>query len=61
MNSLCVTATGKNIFKEVEKKQSQYNLKGNLLRCIITDDGEIICRAEKRLHWTIYKFCRNVI
>lgn len=52
MNSLCGTTTDENTCKEVEKKLSQYNLKWNLLRCIITDDGEIICRAEKSLCWT---------
>lgn len=60
MNSLCGTTTSENIFKELEKKLSQYNLKWNLLRCIVSDNGEIICRAEKRLR-QIHKFCRNVI
>lgn len=32
------TTTGENIFKEIAKVLIQYNLKWNLLRCVVTDD-----------------------
>lgn len=48
MKSLHQTNTGENIFKEVEKKLSQYNPKWNLLRSIITDDGEKYLESRKK-------------
>lgn len=39
------TTTGENIFKEIAKVLIQYNLKWNLLRCVITDDKNM-CGAE---------------
>lgn len=48
--------------KKLRDKIDEYNLKCNLLRCIITDGGKNICRAEKtkRFSWTNYKVCENV-
>lgn len=45
-NSLCGISTDKNIFKQVEEKQIQYNLKWNCLRCVTVNDGKNMCGGE---------------
>lgn len=46
INSLHGTTIGENIFKEAEKAQIQYNMKWNLLRCVIIDASKI-CVKQK--------------
>jgi hypothetical protein len=59
MNSLRGTTTGENIFKEVEKTLTKYNLKWNQLKCVTTDGGKNMCGTEKGLVGNIYKACEN--
>jgi hypothetical protein len=40
MNSLRGTTTGEDIFKEVEKMLTKYNLKWNQIKCVTTDGGK---------------------
>jgi hypothetical protein len=40
MNSLRGTTTGEDIFKEVEKMSTKYNLKWNQPKCVTTDGGK---------------------
>lgn len=47
MTTLCGTAAGENIFKEVEKTLIWYNLKWTLLRCVISDGGQICVEQKK--------------
>lgn len=51
---VCIVKTiEKYIFEETERTQSQYNLKGNLLRCVSNDGGKI--KQKKGLVTEIYK------
>lgn len=50
------TTIGENIFKEIAKVPSQYNLKWNLLKCVITECGKNMCGAEDFVG-QIYKEC----
>jgi len=59
MNSLRGTTTGENIFKEVEKTLTKYNLKWNQLKCVTTDGGKNMCGTGKGLVGNIYKACQN--
>ena len=47
MNSLRGTTTGENMFKEVEKTLTKYNLKWNQLKCVTTDGGKYMCGTGK--------------
>lgn len=51
------------IFKEVEKTLTQYNLKQNMLRCVTTD-GETMCSTEKdvvKTNLQTFKNCKVFI
>lgn len=49
-----------NYIPEVEKILIQYNVKWNLLRCVIIDDGKNMYGVEKMSSWIIYKACEDV-
>ena len=52
--TVCIVKTiDKYIFEETERTLSQYNLKGNLLRCVPNDGGKI--KQKKGLVTEIYK------
>ncbi|CAM5176061.1 unnamed protein product [Natator depressus] len=56
VHSMHRTTTGEEIFKEVEKSLSQYNLQWKQLKCITTDGGRNMCsskkKKKKRVGWT---------
>ncbi|CAM4600186.1 unnamed protein product [Lepidochelys olivacea] len=60
MHSMHGTTTGEEIFKEVEKSLSQYNLQWKQLKCITTDRGRNMCSSKKGLVGQIYKACERV-
>lgn len=54
LQTVCIVKTiGKYIFEEIERTLTQYNLKGNLLRCLSNDGGKI--KQKKGLITQIYK------
>ncbi|CAM5164836.1 unnamed protein product [Natator depressus] len=53
------TTTGEEIFKEVEKSLSQYNLQWKQLKCVTTDGGRNMCGSKKGLVGQIYKACES--
>lgn len=59
MNSLHGTTTGEDIFKEVEKTLTQYNLKWNQLKCVTTDGAKNMCGTGKGLVGQIFKACEE--
>jgi hypothetical protein len=50
---------GENIFKEVEKSFTSYNLQWNQLKCITIDGGENVCGSKRGLFGQIYKAREN--
>lgn len=54
LQTVCIVKTiGKYIFEEIERILTQYNLKGNLLRCLPNDGGKT--KQKKGLVTQIYK------
>ena len=62
MNSLHFKIIGKNVLKDINKILIPYNMKWNLLRCVmnITNDGKNTCKTEKTLLGQTYKTFKNV-
>lgn len=59
MNSLCGTTIDNNVLKEGEKAWIWYNLKWNLLRCVITGGGKIYGEGKKGMGVQLYNVSEN--
>ncbi|KAG6940107.1 GTF2I repeat domain containing 2, partial [Chelydra serpentina] len=59
VHSMHGTTTGEEIFKEVEKSLSQYNLQWKQLKCSTTNGGRNMCGSKKGLVGQIYKACES--
>lgn len=59
VHSMHGTTTGENIFKEVEKSLSKYNLKWKNLKCVTTDGGRNMCGKNTGFIGQIIKACAN--
>ena len=59
MNSLHGTTTGEDIFKEVKKTRTHFNLQWNQLKCVTTDGGKNMCGTGKGLVGKIFKACEE--